>query len=141
MTETEEREVWREFGESPSVRLVSSLRRSEREGQREQAPRAREGERQEQSERVAEGERDRQTRDADRREAVGPSQPASSRVSGPCNDTMGCVVNSTGTELFLQLEALRSAAAQLPQLCQLAENKKVRQAITILCELDIYNLQ
>lgn len=39
--------------------------------------------------------------------------------------TMGCVANSTGTEVLLQLEALRSAA-QLSQLFGLTERKKVR---------------
>lgn len=38
---------------------------------------------------------------------------------------MGCVANSTGTEVLLQLEALRSAA-QLSQLFGLTERKKVR---------------
>ncbi|KAG9332833.1 hypothetical protein JZ751_014932 [Albula glossodonta] len=37
---------------------------------------------------------------------------------------MGCVVNSTGTELLFQLEALRSTA-QLSQLHHLTENKKI----------------
>ncbi|KAJ8371203.1 hypothetical protein SKAU_G00112310 [Synaphobranchus kaupii] len=37
---------------------------------------------------------------------------------------MGCVVNSTGTELLFQLEALRSTA-QLSQLRHLTENKKI----------------
>ncbi|XP_029689317.1 histone-lysine N-methyltransferase PRDM16 isoform X7 [Takifugu rubripes] len=38
--------------------------------------------------------------------------------------TMGCVANSTGTEVLLQLEALRSAA-QLSQLFGLTERKKI----------------
>lgn len=38
---------------------------------------------------------------------------------------MGCVANSTGTEVLLQLEALRSAA-QLSQLFLLTEKRKVR---------------
>lgn len=38
---------------------------------------------------------------------------------------MGCVANSSGTDVLLQLEALRSAA-QLSQLLQLTERRKVR---------------
>lgn len=44
-------------------------------------------------------------------------------ICGPL--TMGCVANSSGTEVLLQLEALRSAA-QLSQLFLLSERKKVR---------------
>ncbi|XP_056102768.1 histone-lysine N-methyltransferase PRDM16 isoform X9 [Rhinichthys klamathensis goyatoka] len=38
---------------------------------------------------------------------------------------MGCVLNSTGPELLLQLEALRSTAQQLAQLYQLSGKKKI----------------
>ncbi|KAM7412188.1 hypothetical protein PAMA_021914 [Pampus argenteus] len=50
------------------------------------------------------------------------SAPASRCLSGRL--TMGCVANSTGTEVLLQLEALRSAA-QLSQLFRLTEKRKI----------------
>lgn len=54
-----------------------------------------------------------------------PSLSAAALCSFSSRSTMGCVANSTGTEVLLQLEALRSAA-QLSQLFRLTEKKKVR---------------
>lgn len=57
---------------------------------------------------------------------------------------MGCVANSTGTEVLLQLEALRSAA-QLSQLFRLTEKRKVRSkqcreaAAAVVCNQIIVN--
>ncbi|KAI9530968.1 Histone-lysine N-methyltransferase prdm16 [Dissostichus eleginoides] len=51
--------------------------------------------------------------------------PVSSSAQLPLRrTTMGCVANSTGTEVLLQLEALRSAA-QLSQLFRLTEKRKM----------------
>ncbi len=58
--------------------------------------------------------------------------PLSRAGVAQCHDTMGCVLNSTGPELVLQLEALRSTARQLAQLYQLSEKKKVRNALTFV---------
>jgi len=60
-----------------------------------------------------------------------------------CHDTMGCVLNSTGPELLLQLEALRSTAQQLAQLYQLSGKKKVRYvlfpSLNCSCNININN--
>lgn len=54
------------------------------------------------------------------------------RCRAQCHDIMGCMVNTAGSELLLQLEPFRSTAQRRAQLYQLSGKKKVRYALNLV---------